>query len=458
MDRRKFIKDSLQGLSLAVLAPQLLSSCGEDDNITPDATPNGKKVIVVGAGIAGLAAARKLKSRGFEVVVLEAQARIGGRIATNRDFGIPFDEGASWIHGPNGNPITPLAGEAEASTFATDDENVLVYAADGNQITDRDLERAENDYDRAINNVRSNGTVDRSFAQVFDTLYPNTANDPLWRYFLSAYLEFDIGGDVSLLSSKYFDDDEIFRGTDLIITNGYDRITDFLAQGLDVRLQKPVRAIDYSTPIVSVQTDTEAFTGDYVLLTVPLGVLKSNAIAFLPALPRTKTETFARNRMGNVNKFLFIWENTFWNNDLQYIGYTGAPKSAFNYFLNINRFAPSSHALMTFALGNFADQTESMTDQEITAQVMTHLRAIYGSNAPSPTRMLRTRWRANPYSLGAYTFASVGATSADFNTMAQEVDSRLFFGGEHTEIQYRGTVHGAYLSGIREADKLIGLL
>ena len=150
MKRRKLIKDIAKGLSLLLLSPTLLTSCSKDDD---DIEPNGKTVIVIGAGISGLAAAQKLKQEGFTVVVLEAQEKVGGRIRTDRSLGVAFDEGASWIHGPNGNPITNLAFESDANTFLTDDDNVKVFDTNGTAYSDNVLTNAEDDFDNAIDAV-----------------------------------------------------------------------------------------------------------------------------------------------------------------------------------------------------------------------------------------------------------------------------------------------------------------
>jgi monoamine oxidase len=88
---------------------------------------------------------------------------------------------------------------------------------------------------------------------------------------------------------------------------------------------------------------------------------------------------------------------------------------------------------------------------------MLHLKSIYGNSIPNPSNFLRTKWGQNINSYGAYSYATNGSTSADFNTLSNAVNNKLFFAGEHTEREYRGTVHGAYLSGIREADKIIDL-
>ena len=124
MERRKFVLDTLKTIPLILIAPNLFASYCKDDDIT---NPNGKTVLIIGAGISGLAAAKKLKDKGFTVIVIEAQEKIGGRLRTDRSMGIAFDEGASWIHGPNGNPITKLASQAGANTYLTDDDNLSLF-------------------------------------------------------------------------------------------------------------------------------------------------------------------------------------------------------------------------------------------------------------------------------------------------------------------------------------------
>lgn len=215
-----------------MMAPSLLAACGKDDD---EIKPNGKTVIVIGAGISGLAAAKKLQQNGFTVIVLEAQEKVGGRIRTDRSLGVPFEEGASWIHGPNGNPITNLASQSGANTFLTDDDNEEVYDTNGSAYSESVLTFTENQFNDAVEAVQNAGTLTQSFETVFNSQYPSQASNRLWKYMLSAFLEFNTGADISKLSSKYFYDDEEFGGSDVIITNGYDKVTDFLAQGLDIR-------------------------------------------------------------------------------------------------------------------------------------------------------------------------------------------------------------------------------
>jgi len=453
MQRRKFIKGTLVGLPLYFFTPTLFASCGKQDQ---NVNPNGKTVVVVGGGISGLAAAKKLKEKGFTVIVLEAQDKVGGRIRTERSLGVAFDEGASWIHGPNGNPITNLASQSGANTYLTSDDSVKVFDSNGTAYSDTVLTNSENQFEIALNAVKSAGTQTQSFQTVFNSLYPTQANDRLWKYMLSASLEFNTGGDISKLSSKFFDDDEAYSGADVIITDGYDKVTDFLATGLDIRLNTRVSSINYSNAKVNINANGNNIDADYVVVSVPLGVLKNNAIAFTPALPTNKINAISNTNMGNVNKFLLVWNTPFWDTNLQYIGYAPDTKGKFNYFLNIKKFTPSN-GLITFAFGDYATVTESMTDNQIINEIMLNLKRIYGNSIPNPTNFLRTKWGQNINSYGAYSYPTNGSTSADFDTLSNDVNNKVFFAGEHTEREYRGTVRGAYLSGIREADKIIDL-
>ena len=455
MQRRKFILDTIKAIPIIFISPNILGSCSKDDE---DINPNDKTVIVIGGGISGLTAAKKLKDRGFNVILLESQEKIGGRLRTDRTLGIAFDEGASWIHGPNGNPITNLASQAGANTYLTNDDNLQVFDDNGTAYSDTFLDAQYTQFENALNAVRIAGTQTQSFETVFNSLYPTQANNKLWKYMLSAYLEFNTGGDIANLSSKFFDDDEEFSGQDLIITNGYDKVTDLLGQGLDIRLNSRVTEIDYSGTKSLVTANGNSIEADYVIVSVPLGVLKNNSIAFTPTLPVEKQNAIQNTKIGNVNKFLLIWNIPFWDTNVQYIGYTPDTKGKFNYFMNMKKFLPLTNGLMTFAFGNYATITETMSDTQIIAEIMIHLKSIYGNSIPNPTNMLRTKWGQNINSFGAYSYATNGTSSADFDAMELEINDKLFFAGEHTEIDYRGTVHGAYLSGIREADKIIDLL
>ncbi|MEO0876175.1 MAG: NAD(P)/FAD-dependent oxidoreductase, partial [Bacteroidota bacterium] len=301
------------------------------------------------------------------------------------------------------------------------------------------------------------GSVNQSFAEAFYAQYPQYENDRLWTYFLSTYLEFDTGGDIAELSSLDFYDDEAFRGDDLIITNGFDTVAEHLAAELDIRLNVPVTEIDYADDQIKVVTDTKDFDADFVLVTVPLGVLKADVITFTPPLSGGVEEAINNLNMGSVNKFLCVWDEPFWDTSLHYLGFTSEQKGKFSYFINLRKYT-ETNALMSFSFGEYSKQTEQMSDAEIIVDVMTNLRAIYGAGIPEPTGFLRTKWFSNPYSFGSYSFATSGVRSSEFTKFETSLDDKLFFAGEHTSRDYRGTVHGAYLSGIRAAEQVAALL
>lgn len=453
MHRRKFIKKSLKGLPILLMTPTLLaSSCNKDSF-----DPKDKTVIIVGAGISGLAAAKKLKEKGFNVIVLESQDKVGGRLRSNRSLGIAFDEGASWIHGINGNPITSLAQQAGMETFETvDDQSERSYDIGGVLRSAVTYQNAEDELYNILDTMMNNGSTTQSFETVFNNLYPSKANDRLWKFLLSTYVTFDTG-DLNNLSSLLYNEGEEYSGIEKIATNGYDTIPNYLANGLSIQLNQRVSKIDYTNAKIQITHNGSISEADYVIVTVPLGVLKANKIQFVPSLPTSKQNAIQKIGMNCVNKFLLTWSTEFWD-DTQYISYTPTTKDKFNYFVNVKKFHPTVNALMTFAYADYARQTELMTDAQITNEIMAHLKDIYGNSIPNPTNLLRTKWQSNENSYGAYSYTAIGTEMQHFEDLAATINDKLFFAGEHTEVDYFSTAHGAYLSGIREADKIIDFL
>lgn len=452
MRRRKFIIDAVTGLPVLICAPSLLvSACNE----TEENNSNNKKVIIIGAGISGLAAAKKLKEKGFQVTVLEAQERVGGRLRTNRTLGVAFDEGASWIHGIDGNPITTLAQQAGMSTAFTDDLSRKSYDIGGVLRNADDYDAAEENLYNILGTLMNSGSATQSFETVFQNLYPTLYSDRLYTFLLSTYVTFDTG-DLDKLSSTLYNEGEEFDGEERISSNGYDTIPVHLANGLDVKLNQRVAKIDYNNAKIKVTHNGNESEADYVIVSVPLGVLKANQIEFLPALPTPKQTAIQKIGMNCVNKFLLTWDTKFWDN-VQYISYTPQAKDKFNYFVNVSKFNPAVNALMTFAYADAARLTETMSDAEVIDTIMTHLKDIYGTSIPQPKNLLRTKWQSNENTFGSYSYTAVGTEMKHFDDLAEEVNDQLFFAGEHTNADYFSTAHGAYLSGIREADKIIAL-
>ncbi len=449
MNRRDFLKASAFGA--VGLALPALSSCS--NKVKSDAP-----VVIIGAGIAGLAAARALQSVGFtNITVLEGRNRIGGRIWTDRSLGFPLDLGASWIHGPKGgNPITVLADNANANTFMTDDEKLVVHNTNGQKIDDGTMDNYYKDYNKMLKKIEDTGQAGQSFQQAVQAYNGSYLTDNIMKYQLSAYAEFDAGGPIEEMDAKYWQTDEKFPGKDVLFPNGYDAVVNFLAEGLNIRINTTVTQINYAGNDVVVSTNQGNFTAKYLVCTLPLGVLKAGNVTFTPTLPTDKAGAITRLKMGYVNKVGLEFPSVFWDNEQQYIGYCSEIKGQYNYFINCRKFI-EKNVLMTFGFGNYGLTMENDSENKIGSDIMDILRKMYGNSIPNYARIKVSKWSQDQFARGAYSFANVGASDADFDAFVAPVNDKIFFAGEHTIGKYRGTVHGAYISGLRQAERIVDL-
>lgn len=277
----------------------------------------GDRVLVIGAGISGIAAARQLVQRGFDVTVLEGRARIGGRIATDRSWpDQPLEMGAGWIQTSVGNPISGLARTYGMKATRSDYDSYALYGTDGKLLPDRRVEEIETrfgDLMAAVNRARRQrqraNLPDISFGAAIDGVLEPQKLSAIERreliYAVNTTIEHEYAADVADLSLYSWDGDSGFSGPDLFVTNGYDRIVNGLAAGLDVRLEHVVQRIAYSDSGVQITTNRGVFTGDAALVTIPLGVLKRGDVEFSPALPDAKQRAIALLGMGVLNR-LFL--------------------------------------------------------------------------------------------------------------------------------------------------------
>ena len=447
------------GAAGAVGVAALAAGCADDGAVPAPSSSAGEAgdvddlwdVIVVGAGIAGLAAARALVDAGWRVVVVEASPRVGGRLRTDRSLDIAFDMGASWIHGTDGNPVTALAAAADAPTTELDEEAVAVYGVGGQPWSNDEYLAAWAAFDEMLATLSDLGEPGASFAEVLDAQFPGFRDDPLQAFFLSTYLTFDLG-DLDELSSVLYDAGEEFGGPEVLMTDGYDRLATHLAQGLDVRLDTVVtRLVDDGERVV-VQTAAGELTANAAVVTVPLGVLQADVVGFDPPLGAARRTAIDSIGFHRVDKFLFVWDEAFWD-DTDVLVYTPERSDLFAYFINGEALVPGSAALITFAYADEARAGEGRSDDETIELLMAHLTDIYGPDIPRPTAMRRTSWGTEPFTRGAYSFPSVTTEMAHFDELAAP-HGRVHFAGEHTSRDYFGTVHGAYLSGLRAADEI----
>jgi monoamine oxidase len=274
-------------------------------------------------------------------------------------------------------------------------------------------------------------------------------------WFASAMLVLASGAEPAEHSLAYLGADKGFGGGDVLFPSGYHQLIEAVGRGTDVELGTRVRRIDYGGSKVRVETHRGVFEGDRVVVTLPLGVLQSGAVQFAPALPPEKVNAASRLRMGLLDKVVLKFPEVFWPNDRDYLGYASETHGEFPVFLNLRRFT-GEPALMAFVGGDFARALEQEGDETIAEHVVEVLSRINGGRVPDPVGGVASRWASDPYSGGSYSFIPVGGSPADYDALAAPVGERLLFAGEATIRDYYATVHGAYLSGIRAARRIIG--
>lgn len=441
--RRSFLKKSV-ATGLGVGAVALTKGAFASEKTDFD-------VIIVGAGIAGLTAAKLLVGWGYEVGVLEADREIGGRIKTDNSLGAAFDLGAAWVHGPDGNPISKLAQSVEANTYLTDDDSYRVFDASGSVVPKAKIARYYKDLQEIFGRVDAAFDNDQPLIDALKKVSPGIEKDEVLQWMLSAYTEFDTGGPLDKLSAYYFDEDEAFDGEDVVFSKGYAPILKPLAAGLDVRLNAQVDRIEYEKGEGAyVYVGDQRFESSFVICTVPLGILQQEKIEFEPALPKKLRSSIGKIGMGNVTKLALKFDAAFWPEDIQYFGLMNEKRGRWNYFLNYRTFS-SQNILVGFCFGDYAKQVEGLDDTDMLADCMDAVRTMFGDQAPEPTKILPTRWSKNPFSGGAYSYSKVGVKPADFDGLGTPIEDVILLAGEHTTFKHHATTHGAYLSGIRAA-------
>lgn len=413
------------------------------------------KVIVIGAGIAGLAAARRLvdeygyRSPG-QVIVLEARNRVGGRIHTSRALGAPVDLGATWIHGIRGNPLTQLANSFRLERTPTDYDSQVVFDFDGRRVPDADLERMYNRFEDFYSQAHEYRGRDQSLAATLSSLGAErglSAGDRRllrWTFFTGVELDFTLA--LSELSSLELDEDEEYPGRDELFPGGFGQIPDRLAVGLDVRLGQVVKRVETGGKAVRVITDKGTFEAQRCIVTLPLGVLKAGAVAFSPQLPAGLQGAVRRLGFGAAHRLALKFPRRFWDAGTQFLGYASADGTRSAELNDASRYTGQPILTLNTCLA-YSKTVEAQGVAGATATAMEILRKMYGSATPNPVAAAASDWNRSPFTGGSYTYWSVGSGSDDNDLLARPVNGRLFLAGEHVNGAYPGTVHGAYLSG-----------
>lgn len=459
--RRDFLKAATFGTASAIALSCGLLTPNEESEIMTDPLSTSASVLVLGAGIAGLAAARALTEQGRSVIILEARNRVGGRMWTDSSLGVPLDLGASWIHGVNGNPITKLAKQFGVKTVPTDDENSIMFNADGSEYSDVEWEETESLFEEIYEEValmQEETESDTSLQDAFDAVLSeyDLSDEQMRRLNYYAYLgtSLEYGADMNDLSLWEWDQDEEFGGEEVIFPGGYNQITNGLAKGLDIRLETVVKTIRYGDDGVVVETTAGDFVADQAVVTFPLGVLKQASVKFEPPLPESKQSAIQKLAMGVLNKVYLRFPEVFWDENVETISYLGDVLGEWSDWLSFVPFT-GEPVLMAFHGGDKGFALENLSDDVIVAGAMKTLQVMFGESVPEPIGVLITRWGKDPFALGAYSHIPPFASGEDYDALFEPVDDKLYFAGEATSREYPSTVHGAYLSGLAAAREML---
>lgn len=443
--------DFLKSLGLLAMTPYLGSFTPLVSN-----KKKAKTVLIIGAGLSGLSAARTLQKAGHKVIILEARNRIGGRIWTDDSLGSPVDLGASWLHQSSGNPLMSLIEKYKFATKPTDYESMVLFNSEhktvsqqqqfeiighANRVFEKSIEFGKQSsrdlaYQEAIEKVINKNSFSKEGLEMLN-----------WRI---AVEELNEGSDFEKLST-WGDHSKHYGGDDLMFPTGLNQLTDKFAEGLSIKLNQVVRSIEYSKKGVTVHTAAQGIDADYCLITVPLGTLKQGKITFSPPLPDKKQKVIRNQGFGLSNKIAIKFPEVFWDKNKDFIGHISKTKGEFPEFINWTKYSRQP-ILIGSVGGKFARIIETKRDKEILADVTTLFASMY-PGSPAPIAVKSSRWKYDPFSYGSMSYIPAGETGEDADILAEPVN-RLFFAGEATMRHHLGTIQGAYLSGNRAGDMI----
>jgi monoamine oxidase len=417
------------------------------------------RVIVIGAGVAGLTTAMDLQRRGAEVVVIEARDRLGGRTWTADIAGAPVDLGGSWIHGPFRNPLTE---EVRAAGLGWRNDGswgmgMAVYDEGSGWLGPSAVATAVSvrfDFDPE----EAAATLGReaSYREGVDWYLDDRRLTGIDRDVARFSLEWqdaalNVGGlpqEISLAGSAAY---ELHAGGNAALIGGYRTLVQHLGEGLDIRIGEPALAIEHGGPgDAIVSTPVASYRADEVVVSVPLGVLKAGSIAFVPDLGSGRAGAMHRLNMATLEKIVLRFAEPIGSGSrLTYM----SEDHRFPAWIDISHHA-GAPTLIAFHNPRATPALDQAAPHERIAAAIEVLGRMF-PEVPAPIETYATDWRHDVFSFGSYSYPAIGGSATDMAALGGRASPRLVFAGEHTVPVYFGTVHGAYASG-RRAAGLIG--
>jgi monoamine oxidase len=402
-------------------------------------------VVVIGAGAAGVGAARRLAGTGLSVRVVEARERIGGRAWTVREGDLPLDLGCGWLHSADENELAVLAGEL---AFAVD-KTPPPWSRRSHQLNfsaadQADFSDAWDRFDRRVT-AAAERSPDRPAA---DLLAPNGR----WNALLNALSTYINGVELTRLSVQDF-----VRyhntGVNWRVVNGYGALIEAAAGGLDVVRACPATLIDHSGPRLRIETARGTTTARAAVVTVSSNLIAAEAPRFTPALP-DKLAAAAALPLGLADKVFLRVEKP---EDL--------PVQT-RLFGAVDRVDTGSYHLRPFGApmiegyfgGDCARALEQEGDGAFARFAIEQIGALLGSDVRKRLRPIAaSAWDRDPFARGSYSYARVGCADQRA-VLAAPVDDRLFFAGEACSLNDFSTAHGAWRTGVAAAEGVVSAL
>ncbi|XP_072946802.1 peroxisomal N(1)-acetyl-spermine/spermidine oxidase-like [Epargyreus clarus] len=449
--------------------------------------------IVVGLGAAGATAAGTLARGGRRVLALEAAARAGGRVRTERCGDGVVELGAEWIHGQRPSRVYDLAVQNNVS-LVIQDVAYDVFRSDG---TKRDVKLLdelmmycanviEQDSDR---NESVGAFVTRKFKDYLAENHPNLLSD---EEFVENFLEF-----MNIMVNNY---EASYDWNDVTAISDYEQIdgdlhTSWHRHGyktyfeillntynngpglptLDIKLNTEVTSIswprDGTGDVVVTCRGGEQYTAPNVIVTVSLGVLKErHASLFSPPLPEDKIEAINTISMGLLDKIVLSFDKAWWSRNMAFYWTVEDKKKLpeedkwMGQIAEASTSCGTSNTITLWTYGESGKLIETLPEEVVKTKVVELLQRFMGANitVPQPTGMLRSTWYSDPFTRGSYSYDNLQMPQHPHirETLGSPLlDSagtpRVLFAGEATERTHYGTVHGASDSGYRAAMTLL---
>ncbi len=419
------------------------------------------EVVVVGAGIAGLAAAAALRRAGRTCTVLEATGRIGGRAFTERPAalgGAAFDHGASWLHAAERNPLAGLARAAWIVLQETQGNWTRSVVIEGRRATEAELQTYDRAWERfeAVARARAQAGPDTSVA---DAVAPLAAEPEIapWLPTVAAWeASLIAAADPRDLSVQDWHLNEL-SGGNLAVPGGLGAMVERVlgpAAG-PVRLATPVRRIAWDRPggMVAVTTDAGTLAARACIVTVSTGVLRAGGIGFDPPLPEAQRAALEGLPMGLLSKVALRPAAPALSPGSSLYRRLGDPGERAMFFSH----SRLQDYLVGFFGGRAAWELAAAGPAATEDFARAELRALLGAEAGFGPAVV-TDWAADPAFLGAYAYARPDCVAARA-AMDAPLAQRMFFAGEAWCMDgLAGTAGGAFLSGERAASAVVALL